>query len=60
MADLQTLTVRVLGDVTDLRRKMSKAEKSVEEFGFRTQRLGKRITAGLTLPLAAVGASAVT
>lgn len=58
MAELTKLTVRVLGDVTDLRSKMSKAEKTVEQFGYNMKRTGQALTAGLTLPIAAVGTAA--
>lgn len=58
MPELQKLTVRVLGDVTDLRSKMSKAEKTMEQFGYNMKRTGQALTAGLTLPIAAVGTAA--
>lgn len=58
--ELQRLYVRVLGDISDLEKKMGKAQRLTSDFGRDMQAVGKGLTIGLTLPLAAVGAASVS
>ena len=58
--ELQRLYVRVLGDIVDLEKKMGKAERLTSDFGQKMVGVGKGLTIGLSLPLAAVGVASVS
>ena len=53
------LFVRIRGDITGLERSMSAAQRAVSRFGADMERVGKRLTIGVTAPLAALGALSV-
>ncbi|HEX6938621.1 MAG TPA: tape measure protein, partial [Longimicrobiales bacterium] len=60
MAELERLWVRVLGDVQDLDKKLNTAQRRVLRFGDQMRSVGKGLTLGLSVPLAAAGTVAVT
>jgi len=60
MAELQRLYVRVLGDIQDLEKKMSEAERRTMRFGQQMSRVGKTISLSVTAPLSALGGVALT
>lgn len=60
MPELQRLYVRVLGDIQDLDKKMSEAERLTMRFGDRLRSVGRGITIGVTTPLVGLGTVATT
>lgn len=60
MANDLRLWVRVIGDVQDLERKMSTAERRTFRFGHQMRSIGRGISLGLTAPLTAAGGVAVS
>lgn len=59
MATLATLTVRVIGDVSDLQKKMDSAEKTTSRAMGAMKTAGVALTAAVTAPLVAFGVNAV-
>lgn len=51
--------IRIAGDITDLRQKMSSAQKVVVDFSEEMKSVGKKMTLGISLPIAGLGAAAV-
>lgn len=59
MTVIGSATLRLLGDTADFIREMEKANKKWQDAGRKFQDVGKKLTAGVTLPLLAVGAAIV-
>lgn len=59
MAVVRNVTVRVAGDITDLQKKMLDAQKTMEKLGKKLTNIGKNLTAGITLPITAMGVASV-
>jgi hypothetical protein len=59
MGDLRELIVKILGDDSDLSKKLGKAGGDVEKFGKDATKAGSILTAGLTLPIIGMGVFAV-
>lgn len=60
MATIANLLVRIGADIGDLERKMSAAERAVNQLGQRMNAAGRTLTVGLTTPLALAGGAAVS
>lgn len=53
------LIVKIGADLSDLQKKMTAAQKVVSDFGQQMEKVGKRLTIGVTAPLVGLGALAV-
>jgi len=59
VATLAELIVRIGADATGLDRQLGKVESKIKRLGGNFEDVGKRLTAGLTLPLAGLGGIAL-
>ena len=59
MATLAELLVRIRGDASGFEKDMGKIERKWEKFGGQLQGIGTKLTTGITLPLVALGGSAL-
>lgn len=59
MAGKGTLTVRILGDASHLESSLGGMSKSMSDVGSKMSNIGRRMSVGMTLPIAAIGAAAV-
>lgn len=55
-----SIAVHITGDVRDLKRAFGEAENAAQQMGRKMNEVGNKLTLGVTLPLAAMGAKAVT
>lgn len=59
MATISELIIRLVADVGDFQEKMDSVAKRADQVGKKLTGTGKALTAGITLPLAGVGAAAI-
>lgn len=59
MANLAELGVKLYANIKDLQKNLGVAKKSIKDFGDSATSIGTKMTAGLTLPIVGVGASAL-
>ena len=59
MAELAKLTVKLVGDVNDFTSKIQSASATFTQVGSRLTSIGTGLTAGVSVPLLAVGVAAV-
>lgn len=59
MATIGSLLVKIGADISDLDSGIGSASSKLQEFGKTTAKVGAGLTAGVTLPLVAVGATAI-
>lgn len=56
---LKELVVRILGDNTDLDKKLTSSADKVKKFGDSATKIGGVLTAGITLPIVGIGVAAI-
>ena len=59
MANLAELGVKLYANIKDLQKNLGVAKSSIKDFGDSATSIGTKMTAGLTLPIVGVGASAL-
>ena len=59
MSALKELVVRILGDNSDLNKKLDSAGGSLKKFGDTATKAGGVLTAGITLPIVGIGVAAI-
>ncbi|HEX7090645.1 MAG TPA: tape measure protein, partial [Longimicrobiales bacterium] len=59
MPELERLFVRVVGDISDLDKKLDRAQKLVRDFGAGAAGFGRALQLGVTLPLGVAAAASV-
>ena len=59
MGEIAKLYVLLGADINDLKKKMSDAQRHLYQVGKNFQKVGKKLTLGLTVPLIGMGVAAV-
>lgn len=59
MANVRTLSLNLLANISDFTKGLDNADKGLKKFGKQTEKLGKKMSLSLTAPIVAVGTAAL-